>query len=65
MNDKLMDKIEALHKAINSLLALDVIGEEEGAELSKYGLDKFINKEQVLLRNDAVSYFAELDNQNK
>jgi len=65
MNDKLMDNIEALHKAVNSLLALEVINSDEGAELSKVGLDKLVNKQQVLLRNDAISYFAELDDQNK
>jgi len=65
MNDKLMDNIEALHKAVNILLSLEVVNSDEGAELSTTGLDKLVNKQQILLRNDAISYFAELDDQNK
>ena len=65
MNDKLMDNIEALHKAVNTLAALGVCDSEEIKELSESGLNKLIGKQQVLLRTDAMSYFAELDDQNK
>lgn len=63
--DKLLDSIETLHKAVNNLAAIGVLNAEEVKDLSEKGLDKIINKEQILMRNDALSYFAELDNQNK
>lgn len=63
--DKLLDSIETLHKAVNNLAAIGVLNEEQVKDLSEKGLDKIINKEQILMRNDALSYFAELDNQNK
>ena len=61
MNDKLLDNIEALHKAVNTLAALNICDDEEIKELSETGLNKLISKQQVLLRNDAMSYYAELD----
>ena len=63
--EKLLDKIEILHKAVNDLAALGVLSEQQIKDISEGGLNKLINKEQMLLRNDAFSYFAELDDQNK
>lgn len=63
--EKLLDKIEILHKAVNDLAALGVISEQQIKDISEGGLNKLINKEQMILRNDAISYFAELDDQNK
>jgi hypothetical protein len=63
--EKLLDKIEILHKAVNDLAALGVISEQQIKDISEGGLNKIINKEQMILRNDAISYFAELDDQNK
>tara|TARA_B100000214_G_C23395648_1_gene369247 strand:+ start:28 stop:225 length:198 start_codon:yes stop_codon:yes gene_type:complete len=65
MDDKLMDNIEALHKAVNTLAVLGVCDSEEIKELSTSGLDKLIGKYQVIIRNDAISYFAELDDTKK
>lgn len=63
--EKLLDKIEILHKAVNNLAALGVLSEQQIKDISEGGLNKIINKEQMILRNDAISYFAELDDQNK
>jgi hypothetical protein len=63
--EKLLDKIEILHKAVNNLASLGVISEQQIKDISEGGLNKLINKEQMILRNDAFSYFAELDDQNK
>ena len=65
MNDKLLDKIEILHKAVNNLASLGVLNEQQIKDISEGGLNKIVNKEQIILRNDAISYFAELDDQNK
>ena len=64
MNDKLMDKIENLYKAVDILDKLNVIDSEELKDLSEAGLNKIV-KEQLILRNDAISYFAELDDTKK
>ena len=63
--EKLLDKIEILHKAVNDLAALGIMSEQQIKDISEGGLNKIINKEQMILRNDAISYFAELDDQNK
>ena len=65
MNDKLMDNIEAFHKAIKTLAVLGICDSEEIEQLSTNGLDKLIGKYQVIIRSDAISYFAELDNTKK
>jgi hypothetical protein len=63
--DKLLDKIEILHKSINNLLSLKVIDENAAKTLVNDSLDILIGREQDCIRNDALSYYDELDNQNK
>lgn len=65
MNEKLLDSIEILHKAVNNLASLGVLNEQQIKDISEGGLNRIISKEQNILRNDAISYFAELDDQNK
>ena len=65
MNDKLMDNIEALHKAVNTLAALGICDVEEVEQLTTSGLDKLIGKYQVMIRADAINYYEELKDQYK
>tara|TARA_B100000902_G_scaffold42483_1_gene50252 strand:- start:450 stop:656 length:207 start_codon:yes stop_codon:yes gene_type:complete len=63
--DKLLDHIEILHKSINNLLSLKVIDDNASKKLANESLDILISREQGSIRNDALSYYDELDNQKK
>ena len=63
--EKLLDKIEILHKAVNMLISLEVVEENEINKIIDISLNKLIHNEQTNLRNAGMHYFQELDNQNK